>query len=117
MKRMIKEENPTELGPFKANKFGVWTYKPKDFSLNPKSEKLQEIVGGIEFLEGSKNPDHLSPKQKVTEIDLAEDVMLLVRVPPPQTTDTATASGKGSEWSYVLLQLSMSDKRAARNWR
>ena len=24
LKRMIKEENPTELGPFKANKFEVW---------------------------------------------------------------------------------------------
>jgi hypothetical protein len=116
LKRMIKEEKRIHLGPFDASDFEVWKYKHADFSSNPKSEKLQEIVGGIKFLEGSKNPKRLSPKQKVTEIDLPEDVILLVRV-PPQTTDTATASGKGSECSYVLLQLSMSDKRAARNWR
>jgi hypothetical protein len=119
LKRMIKEdsENPTELGPFKANQFEVWTYKHKDFSSDPTFEQLEKIVGGIKFLKGSENPKHLSPKQKVTKIDLSEDVILLVRVPPPQTTDTATASGKGSECSYVLLQLSMSDKRTARNWR
>jgi hypothetical protein len=117
LKRMIKEENPTELGPFKTNDFEVWTYKHKDLSSDPTFEELEEIVGPIKFLKASKNPKRLSPKQKVTKIDLPEDVILLVRVPPPQTTDTATASGKGSKCSYVLLQLSMSDNGAARNWR
>ncbi len=117
LKKRIKDNRPNDLHPFDASRLEVRTYKHKDFSSNPKSEKLQEIVGGIKFLEGSTNPDHLSPKQKVTEIDLAEDVILLVQVPPPQTTNTATASGKGSECSFVLLQLSMTDNGTARNWR
>ncbi len=91
LKRMIKEENPTDLGPFEPNKLEVWKYKHADISSSPKSETLQEIVGGIEFLEGSKNPKRLLPVQKVTNIDLPENGILLVRVPPPQTTDTATA--------------------------
>ena len=117
LKKRIKEENTTELGPFKTNKFELWTYKHKDISSDPTFEELEEIVGPIKFLKASKNPKRLSPKQKVTKIDLPEDVILLVRVPPPQTTDTATASGKGSKCSYVLLQLLMSDNGAARNWR
>ena len=56
LSRMIKEENP-DLSPFDANKLKVWTYKYKDFSLDPMFEKLQEIVGGIKFLKGSKNPN------------------------------------------------------------
>jgi hypothetical protein len=114
---MIKDENLTELGPFKTNKIEVWTYKHKDLSSDPTFEELEEILGPIKFLKASKNPKRLSPQQKVTNIDLPEDVILLVRVPPPQTTDTATASGKGSKCSYVLLQLLMSDNGAARNWR
>jgi hypothetical protein len=117
LKEMIKEKQRDDLGPFEASDLEVWTYKHEDISLKPKLGKLREIVGGIKFLEDSKNPDLLPPNKNVTEIDLAEDVILLVRVPPPQTTDTATAGGKGSEYSYVLLQLIMSDKRAARNWR
>jgi hypothetical protein len=98
LKRMIKEENPTELGPFKAKE--VWTYKHKDFSSDPTFYELEEILGGIKFLKGSKDPKRLSPKQKVTKIDLAEDVILLVRVPPPQTTDTA---GGGYGESFIRL--------------
>jgi hypothetical protein len=117
LKRMIKDENPTELGPFKTNKIEVWTYKHKDLSSDPTFEELEEILGPIKFLKASKNPKRLSPKQKVKKIDLPEDVILLVRVPPPQTTDTATAGDKDSKYSYVLLQLSMSDNGPARNWR
>ena len=117
LKRMIKEENPMELGPLEFNELEVWTYKHKDISSDSTFEELEEVVGPIKFHKASKNPKRLSPKQKVTKIDLPEDVILLVRVPPPQTTDTATASGKGSKCSYVLLQFSMSDNGAARNWR
>jgi len=56
---------------------------------------LQEIAGGIEVSVSSENPQHLLARQKVMEIDLTEDGILLVRVPPPQTTDTA--GGRGSE--------------------
>jgi hypothetical protein len=37
---------------------------------------------------------------EVTNIDLPEDVILLVRVPPPQTTDTA---GGGDGESFIRL--------------
>jgi len=109
LKRMIKEENPTDLGPFEPNKLEVWKYKHADISSSPKSETLQEIVGGIEFLEGSKNPKRLLPVQKVTNIDLPENGILLVRVPPPQTTDTATAKRRGAgsintfHWKRCIL--------------
>ena len=117
LKRMIKEENLDALRPFDAGGLEAWTYKHKDISSDPTFEELEEILGPIKFLKASKNPKRLSPKQKVKKIDLPEDVILLVRVPPPQTIDTATASGKGSKCSYVLLQLSMSDNGPARNWR
>jgi hypothetical protein len=94
MKR-IKEEHP-DLGPFNANKLEPWTYKHKDFSVQSKSAKLKTIIGGIKFSEASRNPNPLLPAQKVTNINLPKDGILLVRVPPPQITDTATASGKGS---------------------
>ena len=99
LKATIKEENP-DLGSFDANELEVWTYKHKDFSSDPTFYELEEILGGIKFLKGSKDPKHLSPKQKVTKIDLAEDVILLVRVPPPQTTDTA---GGGYGESFIRL--------------
>jgi hypothetical protein len=115
LKRMIKEETP-DLDPFEANTLETWTYKHKDFSSDPTFEKLQQIVGRIKFLEASKNLKCLSSsKQKMTNIDFPEDVILLVRVPLPQTADTA--GGGDGEFSYVLLQLNMFDKRAARNWR
>ena len=117
LQRVIKEEKRSHLSTFDASDFEVWTYKHKDLSSDPTFNKLEELVGGIKFSNTSENPKHLSSKQKVTNIDLAEDVIFLVRVLPPQTTDTATASGKGSECSYVLLHLSMSDNGTARNWR
>jgi hypothetical protein len=98
LKRMI-EENP-DLGPFNANELEAWTYKHKDFSLDPTFKKLQEIVSGIKFLKGSKDLKRLSAKQKVTEIDLAKDVIFLIRVPPLQATDTA--GGSDSE-SFICL--------------
>jgi hypothetical protein len=117
LKATIKENRPNALRPFDAGELEVWTYKHNDISSDPTFEELEEILGPIKFLKASKNPKRLSPKQKVTKVGLPEDVILLVRVPPPQTTDTATASGKGSKCSYVLLQLGMADNGAARNWR
>ncbi len=103
LSRIIKEEN-SNLGPFHTNKLEVWTYKHKDFSLNSMFEKLQEIVGGIKFLKGSKDLKCLSPKQKVIEIDLAEDVIFLVQVPPLQKTDTASSSNGESFICLASIQ-------------
>jgi len=100
LRRMIKEENP-DLDPFKANTLETWTYKHKEFPSDPTFEKLQQIVGRIKFLKASKNLKCLSSsKQKMTNIDFPEDVILLVRVPPPQTADTA---GGGDGESFIRL--------------
>jgi len=100
LQRMIKEKKRSHLGPFEADDFEVWTYKHMDLSSDPMFEELEDIVGRIKFLKASKNPKRLSPKQKVAKIDPAEDVILLVRVPPPQTTDTA---GGGDGESFIRL--------------
>jgi hypothetical protein len=115
LKKRIEEEKPNDLRPFDANKLEVWTYTHKNFSSLSESKKLQEIVGRIDFLKGGKNLKHLSPGQKVTKIDLPEDGILLVQVPPPQTTDTA---GGGDGESFIrLVPTQHVDNRAARNWR
>ena len=111
---MIKEKKPNELGGIDSNRLEPWIYKHKDLSQRFSFDKLKEIVGGIKFSETSRNLMHLVPRDKVTDIDFPNDVILLIQV---MTTDTATAGGKGSECSYVFLQLNMFDNRAARNWR
>ena len=101
LKEMIKEKKPNDLRPFDANKLEAWTYKHKDFSPDPTFAKLQEIVGRINFLKASKNLKCLSSsKQKMSNIDFPEDVILLVQVPPPQTADTA---GGGAGESFIRL--------------
>jgi hypothetical protein len=100
LKSRIKEENSTELGTFQIKDFEVWTYKDKELSSDPTSEELEKIVGPIKFLKASKNPKLLSPRQNVAKIDDADDVILLVRVPPLQTTDTA---GGGDGESFIRL--------------
>ena len=100
LRGMIKEKKRSHLDSFEADDFEVWTYKHKDISSDPSFEELEVIVSPIEFLKASKNPKHLSLKQKVAKIDPAEDVILLVRVPPMQTTDTA---GGGDGESFIRL--------------
>jgi len=101
LKEIIKEKKPNDLHPFDANKLEAWTYKHKDFSSDPSFAKLQEIVGRIKFLKASKNLKCLlSSKQKMSNINFPEDVILLVRVPPPQTADTA---GGGNGESFIRL--------------
>ncbi len=93
LKEMIKEKKPNHLHPFDANKLEAWTYKHKDFSSDPTFEELQEIVSCIKFLKASKNLKCLlSLKQKMTNINFPEDVILLVWVPLLQTADTAASS-------------------------
>ncbi len=100
MKR-IKEEKSNDLRPFDASELEPWTYKHKDFSSDTSFEKLQEIVGRIKFLKASKNLKNLSAsRQKMTNIDLPEDAILLVRVPPLRTADTA---GGGDGESLIRL--------------
>jgi hypothetical protein len=100
MKR-IKEDKPNDLRYFDANKLDPWTYKHKDFSLITPLGKLKEIVGGIDFLKARKNLKNLSAsRQRMTDIDFPEDTILLVRVPPPSTADTA---GGGDSESFIRL--------------
>ena len=101
LQRMIKEKKRSHLGPFEADDFEVWTYKHMDLSSDPMFEELEDIVGRIKFLKASKNLKCLSSsKQKMSNIDFPEDVILLVRVPPPQTADTA---GGGDGESLIRL--------------
>jgi len=74
----------------------------QEFFLAERVQKIARIVrvGRIDFLKGGKNLKHLSPGQKMTKIDLPEDGILLVQVPPPQTTDTA---GGGDGESFIRL--------------
>jgi hypothetical protein len=100
LKTRLKEENSTELGTFRIKDFEVWTYKHNDLSSDPTSKELEKIVGPIKYLKTGKNPKLLSSRQKVAKIDPADDVILLVRVPPLQTTDTA---GGGDGESFIRL--------------
>jgi hypothetical protein len=97
----IKEEKPNDLRPFDAIQLEPWTYKHTDFSSDTSFEKLQEIVGRIKFLKAGKNLKNLSAaRQKMANIDLPEDAILLVRVPPLRTADTA---GGGDGESFIRL--------------
>jgi hypothetical protein len=98
-KNWVKKEKPNELQLFDTNSFEVWTYKHKDF-LNLTFEELEVIVGGIKFLKTSENLKSVSSsKQKMITIDLPEDVIVLVRL-PPQITDTA---GGGDGEYFIRL--------------
>ncbi len=99
--RRIKEERPNRLRPFDANDLDPWTYKHKDFSLDTSFGKFQEIVDRINFLKASKNLKNLAvSRQRMTNIDFPEDTILLVRVPPLRTADTA---GGGDGESFIRL--------------
>ena len=91
--KMIKETNEKYLAPFMHNELEVWKYDDKDFSAKSPLQILQEIVGRIEFSVGSANLTCLSAADKMMEINLLENRVLLVQVPPPQTPDTAGGSG------------------------
>jgi hypothetical protein len=100
LKRRIKEHSPIVLGPFDAIQLDPWTYKHKDFSLDTPLGKFQEIVDRINFLKATKNLKNLAGRQRMTNIDFPEDTILLVRVPPPRTADTA---GDGDGESFIRL--------------
>ena len=91
--KMIKGTNEKYLAPFMHNELEVWKYDDKDFSAKSPLQILQEMVGRIEFSVGSANLTCLSAADKMMEINLLENRVLLVQVPPPQTPDTAGGSG------------------------
>jgi hypothetical protein len=99
--KMIKENNEKYLAPFMHSELEVWKYDNKDLSAKSPLHKLQEIVDQIEFSADSANLTCLSATDTMMEINLPENNVLLVLIPPPQTPDTA--GGSGSECLIRLL--------------
>jgi hypothetical protein len=91
--KMIKENNEKYLAPFMHNELVVWKYDHKELSAKSPLRKLQQIVDQVEFSGDSANLTYLSPVDTMMEIDIPENRVLLVQVPPPQTPDTAGSSG------------------------
>jgi len=81
LKEMIKEKKRKYLTPFDPDELDVCGHTNYQRLAQSGREKLRGLVGSIEFSDGRKNPQLLSSRQKVMEIDLPEVGILLVQVP------------------------------------
>jgi hypothetical protein len=98
---MIKERSAKYLAHFMHSELVVWKYDHKDLSAKSPPHRLQQIVDQVEFSGDNAKLTSLPVMDTMMEIDLPEDHVLLVQMPPPQTPDTA--GGSGSECLIRLL--------------
>jgi len=90
---MIKQKRKNILGHLDSGDLEIWKYNHVNFNSTTPIRYLKVIVSGIEFSDESENPELLPPGQTMMQINLPQNSVFIVRIPSPQTADTAGGSG------------------------
>jgi len=93
LSEMIKKKRKNLLGHLDSDDLEIWKYDHANFRSKTSIRDLKVIVSNIEFSEESENPEALQGAQTMTDINLPQNGLLIVGIPPPRTTDIAGGSG------------------------
>jgi hypothetical protein len=93
LSEMIKKKKKNLLGHLDSDDLEIWKYNHVNLNMTTSIRDLKVIVSSIEFSDESENPELLPPGQTMMQINLPQNGVFIVRIPSPQTANTAGGNG------------------------